>query len=384
MTDSCPETKTIAAPAPGWWRRFGLALAIALALPLVALGMKLFAEGLTPESVCALCTPPGTTKGLDRPPKTAAHIQDWVDYTAALVPNMSSQELTFEWDRPEDERAKGLKRSMLQLAAEDMQARYAFAIPAILLILVSVPVGIAGLLLLHRAAFRWQSSALGLAGLAAIIGFFYQDSHPVRLFVAEHLLGRAALASQEADSAYPLLTPETWELAFLGVDLATVLAMSGTAIIIALFTWLAVADPGGEGAKARIISRARSFKLALGLGSLVLILAVATAHELLNWSAVLLAPDPRAAVESLASSAGLFWGVQYSLVLVVVAIPAAISIQLDLRRLAVGEDADALARVTRDAGFDFDIRQSLMTLLTLAGPLLTGPALDMLKAVAGG
>lgn len=355
-----------------WLARHALALAVAVSLPLILLTMDLLVKGLTPGGPRAICNVPTH-------PSDIHDVAAVVAYAGKLAGGFVEQPLLFEWHLPDD--ADPPRRTTLELAAADMKARYAFALPLALLFLVSVPVGITAFMTLRRSSLAWAAGGLGLAVIGAYESYRYEDSHPARLFVAEYLLGRVALGADN-EGAYPLLTPETWVLAFGAVDYATVLAVSASALIFVVFARLAVADPGGAGGKDRIKRRARVFKLMLTLGSLLLILAVATAHELMDWSSALLAPDSRAAVAQIASSAGLYWGALYSLILAGMAIPAAIAIRLDLHRLAEEPDAPPIAKLGEETGFELDLRQGFATMITLAGPVLTGPAIELLKLTA--
>ncbi|MEM7745886.1 MAG: hypothetical protein AAF409_19470 [Pseudomonadota bacterium] len=382
-------TSEAAVPAlarPGWWRRHALALVVGISMPLIFLVMTWLVQGMTPGGPCPTCDVPAAPaplpSGLEAPARAAADVGRWVAHTRALAPDLAGLPVVFEWQRPADDGLGPPRRTALAMAADDMRARYAVAVPLVLMVLVSVPVWITAFLVLRHAPRIWQVGAIGLSAVGAVVSWQFEDSHPVRVFVAEHLLGRAALASQADGAGYTMITPEVWVLTFGAVDIATVMAVSASTAVFVVFAWLALADPGGPGAQQRIQRRARTFKLMLGLGALVLVLAVAAAHELLNWSAVLLAPDTRAAVQSLASSAGLYWGALYSLVLVGMAVPAAVSIQLDLHRLAAVPDAPTVAALGEEVGFQFDLRHSVTTLMTLAGPVLTGPALELIKVLS--
>jgi hypothetical protein len=172
------------------------------------------------------------------------------------------------------------------------------------------------------------------------------------------------------------------------------------------------ADLAADEGRRDVIRRARTFKIVLVLGSLVLILAVASTHGLFGWAAVLMEKKAGEAVHGLGASAALYWGVIHSLTLIGVSVPAALAIHLDIRRVtgesspllvlggydqiagsdpapagasagpddtsgdvAPQETADQLAEA---AGFKFNLRQTLSTLMILAGPALTGPALEIL------
>lgn len=66
-----------------------------------------------------------------------------------------------------------------------------------------------------------------------------------------------------------------------------------------------------------------------------------------------------------------------------VTVPTVASIRLDAAALPKGAEGEGLREVLEDAGLAFDLRRSLVTLMTIAGPVLTGPALDLLDKIGG-
>jgi hypothetical protein len=262
--------------------------------------------------------------------------------------------------------------------AEDVRARYAFAIPAALLILLSVPVVCVGVVALaDRALVFWPLIAVGGGIAAALGGLHFQHSHPIRILNAEHLLWLAA-----HDPAYAYLTEKTWRFAFAVVDVTIVAAMVSAAVLITLFAALSTRPVPARLTRESLRHRARWFKVALGLGSMTLVLAVAATHGLLHWSTALMAPGSREPLGSLASSAALYWGVINSTTLVMVAVPAMLSIRLDAGRLT--EDGEPPAAILEKIGLNLDLRRLAVTVMTVAGPVLTGPALDLLETVGLG
>jgi hypothetical protein len=346
--------------------RYGFALAIVLALPVLFFVLGTVINGMTPDGR-PIVGWPGTGP--------CAAEEDEHDRIACLLPTLSKLPLEFEWNRKPPEGSEPPLRPRAMVLAEDVQARYGFAVPAALLIFLALPTVAVGLIGLSRREWRgWLPVGVLVALAAAVAGLHFQDSHPVRQLSAEHVLWLAA-----NDGGYVYLTRELWEFAFAAVDVTTVAAMAASAVLIVLFAALSVRARPATLTAAQLRQRADWFKTALGLGSAVLVLAVATTHGLFHWSSALMAPGSREPLQSLASSASLYWGVIHSLTLVMVTVPTVASIRLDAAALPKGGDGEGVREVLEEAGLAFDLRRSLVTLMTIAGPVLTGPALDLLE-----
>ena len=384
MTTAPPDPGPPASPLPTWLGRYGLAASIFLVVPVLFLVVGTVMAGLAPDAACPLCAVRGELAPLD-PTLTGAaaseaRVARWVSYIETLAPSLTEETLRFAWQEPDPPDPWAKVRSGLALAADDLGARYAFAVPACILILIGVPFWLITLRQLVRCGPFWLRLGLGVSLAAIVLGIVFQDTNTVRLFTAEYLLAKAALAPD-----YGFLTPETWLLAFWTVDVATVISMAAASAVIVLFAALAVRDlPGdAQAGQEALTRRAEMFKTALILGSIVLVLAVASAHGLMHWSAVLLEPKAGETVSKLASAAGLYWGLLYSVALLGISAPAALAIHLNLRQLAERTGAPT-AEIAAQTRFAFDLRQISTTALTLAGPVLTGPVLDLLQAVAVG
>jgi hypothetical protein len=353
--------------------RNGFALVIVLSLPALFLVLATMVNGLTPDGRPLVGWP-----GSD----PCAALDDEHERVACMLPTLSKLPLEFEWDRgrtgdPAGGEAKA--RSALAILADDLKARYAFAIPSALLIFLAAPIATVGLVGLARSGRGlWLAVGVVAAVAAALGGLHFQDSHPIRILSAEHILWLAATGG-----GYDYLTRENWAFAFRAVDAVTVAAMTAAAVLITLFAALSVRAPPGRLTISELKRRADWFKTALGLGSIVLILAVAATHGLFNWSSVLMAPGSREAFGSLASSAALSRGVLYSLTLVMVTVPTVTAIRLDLAALPRGPGGEDPGEAFDKAGLNFDLRRIAVTLATIAGPALTGPALDLIGNLGG-
>ena len=364
-----------------WWRRSYLfSLIVLLIAPVIFFVFTAIAGGLTPDSRCTFCERTAVLSELPADladaERSHANVERWVAYVGAQLTDLHRHKVEFEWERSDGPEFDPPQRGALEIAADELQARYAYAIPATLLILISIPIGCVALAMIWPRGRSWRLLALVVSVVAVIAVMSFQDGHPVRLLTAEYLLGKAAL------EPYPFLSPHTWELAFLVVDVSVFCTYGAVGLLIVVMASIAasgnVTDP--KVLRAAILRRARGFKLATGLGSLVLILGVAATHGLFQWPSALMAPASQGVVSSLASSAALYWGVFYSLMLIGVTVPAAIAIQLDMRQLSslCEETSDQIATAV---GFTFDWRQSLGTLATIAGPVLTAPVLQMLNGL---
>lgn len=362
----------------------GLTATVFLAVPLLFLVISTVMGGLAPDATCPSCVGHGKVPAIESDltgdARIAQRVARWIEHVEAIAPNLTSEQIRFAWEPkvPPDDGAA--PPTSLRIATDDLSARYAFAIPVVILILAGLPIALTAALLLARASRVWKITAMAVAVLAIIGGIAHQDSHPVRLFAAEYLLAKAAL-----DESYGYLTEHTWLLAFWTVDTASVIGLLAAGQLLVVLAWLARRRLDGHAdtdiAKQTLVRRARAFKIALVLGSVVLVLSVATAHGLLHWSSALLAPESAGAVQDLAAAAGLYWGVMYSLALLALSLPAAIAIHLDMKQFA-SDTGTARQELTDAAGFAFDLRQSLAALSTIAAPALTGPVLELVKAVS--
>lgn len=391
----------------GWWGRNGLCVAVMLALPVIFSVMSGFAGGLTPDTRCAIClsaeTPKHEAGSVDDQERARKRVEAWVAYSAKKIPTLSTLPLAVAWAKDQTDAEK------LATLDADLRARYGYAVPTGLLVLVSLVASVIVIRLLSTGSNLWLRIAIVSAVLLAAMGLIFQDSHSVRVYSAEFLLGKIAL-----DPRYPFLTPHTWEVTFAMINVVTVAAMAATGLLIVLFASIAQQRSDLNGAEGRrdVIRRARTFKIALIMGSLVLVLAVASTHGLFGWAAVLMEEKAGEAIHGLGASAALYWGVIHSLFLVGVSAPTALAIHLDIRRVtgesspllnlkalddtspggaetplvyqdppvgsAPEQDKETAEELAEAAGFKFNPRQTFSTLMVLAGPALTGPFLEIL------
>ena len=401
-----PPPPSLAVEQPDWLTRNWLSLLSILAMPFIFCVFYFAMGGLTPDPVRdifhiasgpKMSAPKSTDEGDAR-----AQVEAWVKHVEEPLVLLRSLERKWAWEAWADYEAELAEwkkarddnpslvgplapqkpkppRNDAEVIAADLAARYAYGVPTGLLILVALPVTIVVLFSLPGAPDRrWQIYAVLGVVVAIASGLLFQYSHPVRIYTAEYLLGKAAL------EPYRALTPETWLTTFNVVTAANIAGMAATAMLIIKFAWLASWQPrqGTALSKAEVASLSAQFKRALMLGSAVLILAVASTHGLFGWAPTLMSESTAKPIIELGSSASLYWGVIHSLTLFAVAAPAAIRLDHEIKLLAAAtEDADR-AQLAQDAGFSFDFRQVVTTALTLAGPILTAPFLDLIKAAS--
>lgn len=367
----------------GWIRAYAFTGAVLIALPFLYLVLTTVISNISPD-------------GMVEP--TTACQGETTDAKAKLkelecrLPTFQSLPMSFAWTKvdaagksPSTSAEKSAKsgRTLPQIIADDVKARYGFAIPVSLLILFSVPtLGITMCGLWRTGGRLWVAAGLMAASAAGVTSLFYQDTHPIRLYVANLLLRRAA-----EDSNYPFLTVGTWDWMTDILTLSTAATLAACAGLLILFARLAVRTAPAELNRSRLIERARWFRATVLIGSLILALGVAAAYGLMHWAPALTPADQREPLSALASSAGLYWGMMYSLALLLFAMPAVAALHLDIARFEAVLDADPEEKANRkplieEAGLNLNIKHSISTVLTLAAPALTGPALDLLNKLS--
>lgn len=266
--------------------------------------------------------------------------------------------------------------AMLTVVAKDVAARQLFAIPAALLVVLSLPVfAVAAIGLWQVGGGRWLGFGLALSAGAVVFGAMFSDDHPLRLFLVEFMLRRVA-----EDAAYPFFDIAGWTLLKAVVDGSTIIAMAATAMLFALAARLAVQS--SDASTARLRERGRWLRLATAAGSALLALTVAAGYGLLHWSTALADPTAQKALAEIASSALTYWGVLWSLGIALMVIPPLISLRLDMERAAASSGEDA-ATLFAETGVGFDLKRAASFALAIAAPALTGPALDLLKQLGG-
>lgn len=367
----------------GWMRAHVFAGAVLIALPLLYLVLTTVISNISPDG---MVNPTIACQGNRTGTKTTLKALE------CRLPTLQSLPMSFAWAKAattsKDPSAGAEKfaktgRTLTEIVADDVKARYGFAIPISLLILFSVPtLGIIVCGLWRTGGRLWVAAGLMAAAAAGVTSLFYQDTHPIRLYVANLLLRRAA-----EDSTYPFLTVGTWDWMTDILTLSTAMTLSAGAGLLILFARLAVRTSPSQLTRPGLIERARWFRATVLMGSLILALGVAAAYGLMHWVPALVPADQREPLSALASSAGLYWGMMYSLALLLFAMPAVAALHFDIARFEAILDGDPKNKASRkplieEAGLNLNIKHSISTVLTIAAPALTGPALDLLSKLS--
>jgi hypothetical protein len=281
--------------------------------------------------------------------------------------------------------------AMGEIIARDLEGRYRFAFASVLLTLTCIG-GVAAAIALAlaplRRAFAWLAGAAGAVG--ALIGYNEQWASPLRGVAADCRPGAGGavcplnLAVARAGELGPV-DAATLEHVRMVVSLNSITGVGAMCVLVIAFMGLAWSEVEAPDA-ATLYRRRRGFAICLAFTTLALSLQVATVHGFYHWSAGLMTEEHAAYMTSIASSATLYWGAVYTTVLLVIALPAAICLSLDIRRAAEaatpGGDEKARQEWVKAQGLVIDVREAAAALLAAASPVLTGPALDVAAQVA--
>lgn len=391
--------------AKAWIARYVLSLTVVLAMPLIALVMTTMFDGIMPDGPkqdvaaafpAALASEPhcvgrltdlealqhsfdaetvacrcAAAKTVDPrfviPPESAIE-------AACLVPSFSALSVSFAW---EDAKTFNQKET----ASADVDARFRFIVPAGLLTVLSFPIMIVSfvMLLRRRHGDIWATIMVVTAVSSAVYGYSFVDVHPLRIFLVELLLGRAA-----EHPGYAFLTTSVLNFALHAIDYVTAIVMAATASLFVVGASIAGRPPPELLTPANLLHRGQRLQLTVGVGAVVLALTVAAGYGLLHWSSALVVPGDRGVIQSMASSALLYWGVLWSICIAMLAIPTTAALRMDARLLAAS-GGDTEGAMFKETGLDVTLKRAVSLLLAIAAPALTGPALDLFtKSVGGG
>ncbi len=283
--------------------------------------------------------------------------------------------------------------SLTEALAADLNARYAFAIPSVLMALVFVAVLIVafGQVL---PQFGWPAMALGVAALplGAAIGYVEQYANPLRAAVADCL-------PASLDDSCPLdqavaRNPGGWsfdagvldQIRFL-VSVNSAVSVAGIALIGICAIFIARTVPTSALDPDYLKRRRAGLDTMLVVVGLLLVFSVATTHGFYNFSSALMWPETAGSFRLLASAGTTYWGAAYTTVLIVLAAPAIASVARDARRAARAALPDASFAQRQawchDQGIEIALRERLRLATAALAPVLTAPVLDLLRSVAG-
>jgi hypothetical protein len=284
--------------------------------------------------------------------------------------------------------------SQAAVLAADLNARYTFAVPSMLMMLsfIAALIVVFGLVLPQFG--RW-AVALGVLSLplGAAIGWHEQYANPLRDIVADCRPG-SAIASCPLDQA-ALRAPPGWlvfgadaleQVRFL-VNLNSMLSVAAIVLIAVCAIFIARTVPASQLDIGYLLRRRRGLDAMLTVVGPILVFSVATTHGFYHFSSALMQPPAAQAYRLLASAGTTYWGAVYTTVLLVIAVPAAMSVALDGRRASVealphGSFNERL-KWRQQEGVELSIRDRVRLALASFAPVLTAPFLDVLHKSFG-
>ena len=284
--------------------------------------------------------------------------------------------------------------SRAAILAADINARYAVAIPSVLMALAFLATLVLAFVLVLPRFGRW-ALALGAVALpiGGLVGYFEQYNNPLRASVTncnpasgqsfcplDQAVARAGDLGTFDESRLQQITLLThWN------SIASVAAIFLFGICFLFIARRATED---ELAPDLLRRRRRALSTCVMLGGLVLVFSVATAHAFYHIAPALMAEDDAEPYAALALAGSTYWGAVYTTVMLVIAAPAAASIIHDIRRagerhLPQGDFTDRLEWRKRH-GLSAEMRDTLGPLVASLTPVLTAPALNALRPLLPG
>ena len=279
--------------------------------------------------------------------------------------------------------------SQAAVLAADQNARYAMAIPTVLM---SLSFAATLILAFSIVLPTFGRAAIGLGVIAmpigGVIGYFEQYSNPIRAAVANCDPASGATfcpLDQAMARAGDLGTFTESSLAQIKLltDWNSVISAAAIFLLGICFLFIARRASNAELIPSLLRARRRALNTTMILGGLVLVFSVATAHAFHHIAPALMAKADATPFAGLALAGSSYWGAAYTTVLIVVASPAMVSITADVQRASVmhGPDADYAARQEwrQRHGLSVDLKDTAGPLIASLTPVLTAPALNMLK-----
>lgn len=276
-----------------------------------------------------------------------------------------------------------------QILATDLTARYAMAVPSVLMTLSFL----AALILAFAAVLPRYGRVALVLGLASLpiggtVGFFEQYNNPIRGMVANCNpawgLDICPL-DQAAKRAGELGTFHMADLAQVNLLTSWNSALSVAAIFVLsfCFVFLARRATPDELTPDRLLRRRRALKATLMTGGLVLVFSVATAHAFHHFAPALMVPEDAELYRGLASAAATYWGAVYTTVITVVAAPAVAAIRIDIQRAGRMHQPQATfaerQKWREQHGLSLNYREIVAPVAASLSPVLTAPALNWLQ-----
>jgi hypothetical protein len=278
--------------------------------------------------------------------------------------------------------------SAAQVLALDLNARYAMAVPSVLMTLSFAAAMILAFVVVLP---RHGRLALGLGAVGvpvgATIGLLEQYNNPIRGTVAncDPEWGLDICPLDQAVARAGELG--TLDIAALGqIKLLTHWnsALSVAAIFVLGFCFVFLARRAGPDdlTPGLLLQRRRLLNATLVIGGLILVFSVATAHAFHHFAPALMVSEDAEAYRGLASAGATYWGAVYTTVMIVIAAPALASIQIDIQRAAEkykkGANFAERQEWRTKHGLSFKLRETIAPVVASLSPVLTAPALNWL------
>ena len=279
------------------------------------------------------------------------------------------------------------------ILAADLNARYAFAVPSVLMTLsfIAAVIMAFGLVL---PQFGPAAIALGLLSLplGAGIGFFEQYANPIRAIVADCMPG-LTVASCPLDQAALRAPPglvfgaDTLAQVRFLANLNSMVSVAAIALIAACGIFIARTVPEWQLDTGYLARRRMGLDAMLTVVGPILVFSVATTHGFYHFSSALMQTSPADSYRLLASAGTTYWGAVYTTVLVVIAVPAAVSVVRDGKRAAAAAlpDGNLTERLEwrKREGVELSIDDRVRLAVASFAPVLTTPFLDLLRNSLG-
>ncbi len=280
------------------------------------------------------------------------------------------------------------------ILAADLNARYTFAVPSVLMTLSFIAALIVafGLVL---PQFGRVAVALGVLSLpvGAAIGWFEQYANPLRSIVAD-CSAQTAVASCPLDQAVLrapsglVFSADTLAQVRFLVGLNSMLSVAAIMLIGICCIFIARTVPASQLDTRYLTRRRAGLDAMLTVVGPILVFSVATTHGFYHFSSALMQSSDAKAYSLLASAGTTYWGAVYTTVLLVIAVPAAVSVALDGKRAATAAlpDGSFNERLEwrKQEGIELSIRDRIRLALAGFAPVLTAPLLDVLRNSFGG
>lgn len=279
--------------------------------------------------------------------------------------------------------------SRARVLAADINARYAQAIPSVLMTLAFLAtLAVAFLVVLPRFG-RW---ALILGALVlpigGLVGYLEQYNNPLRAAVTncnpasggtfcplDQAVARAGdlgIFTEHSLAQIRMLTH--WN---------SVLSVAAIFLLGICFLFIARRAEEDELDPKELRTRRQSLTTTILLGGMVLVFSVATAHAFYHLAPSLMAGEDAAPFADLALAGSTYWGAVYTSVIIVIAVPAWASISHDINRATELHNPDCThadcEKWRQQHGLSLELRDTLGPIIASVTPVLTAPALNALK-----